>query len=140
MFGASAILVRVRVSAWRARRCERILEDVPRDESEPLKRALDAGELDELPPNIVPGWIGERGPDFRKTDSFDHGINAGVSQENDAPVMFLLLVIAFMVFFPAAYVLLWRSRRFSRRYRIIATVVMGVLVAAVGVGLLLYRG
>ncbi len=112
---------------------------MPREESEAVRRALDAGELNELPPNRVPGWIGEKGPDLRKTESYEHGLNAGVSQELDTPVMFLLLVVAFVVFFPAAYVLLWRSRAFSRRYRIVATVVMSVLVLAVGVGLTLHR-
>jgi hypothetical protein len=105
----------------------------PRQEPEELRRALDAGAMRELPPNQVPGWVGERGPDMRKIDDFDKpGLNSGISQEVDGPVVFLAVVIALVVFFPAAYVILWRSRAFSRRYKIIATVVISVVLAAAG--------
>lgn len=107
---------------------------MPREEPEKLRRALDAGAMRELPPNHVPGWIGERGPDMRKSDDFDKpSLNSGISQELDGPVLFLGMVIALVVFFPAAYVILWRSRAFSLRYKIIATAVMSVLVVAGGV-------
>jgi NADH:ubiquinone oxidoreductase subunit 3 (subunit A) len=111
---------------------------VPRHETEDLKRELDRGELPELPPNRVPGWVGEHGPDLRKEETYEYGDNAGISQDIDAPVMFLLMVAAFVVFFPAAYVILWRSRRFSRRYKVIASVVMSVLLAAAAVAVVVY--
>jgi hypothetical protein len=107
---------------------------VASQESEELERALDRGAMRELPPNHVPGWIGERGPDMRKVDDFSTpGLNAGISQEVDAPVVFLTVVIALVVFFPAAYVILWRSRAFSRRYKIVASVVISALVMVAAV-------
>jgi hypothetical protein len=105
----------------------------PRQDPDELKRALDEGALRELPPNQVQGWIGERGPDMRKVDEIGKpGMNSGISQEVDAPVVFLGVLVAMVVFFPAAYVILWRSRALSRRYKVIASVVMTVVLAVAG--------
>lgn len=112
---------------------------LPSQEPEDLKRALDEGAMRELPPNQVQGWIGERGPDLRKVDEIGKpGLNSGLSQEVDAPVVFLGVLVAMVVFFPAAYVILWRSRALSRRYKVVATVVISVVVAAAAVWI--YRG
>lgn len=114
---------------------------VPGTEPDELKRALDDGALPELPPNQVQGWIGERGPDMRKVDEIGKpGMNSGISQEVDAPVVFLAIVVAMVVFFPAAYVLLWRSRAMSRRYKVVATVVMTLVLAAAGYLIVRARG
>jgi hypothetical protein len=120
-----------------ARPLEEDAMNVPREESDKLRRALDAGAMRELPPNHVPGWIGERGPDMRKADDFETPtLNAGISQEVDGPVVFLGMVVALVVFFPAAFLILWRSRAFSRRYKVVATVVMSVIVVAAAAALL----
>ncbi len=114
---------------------------MPRQESEELERALDKGSGGELPPNVPPGLLGERGLNIQKTDPDSHGMNAGLTQELDGPVMWLVVVLAYLVFFPAAYWILWRSRVIPRRSKIAGTVLMTVgLVALALWWLLAQRG
>lgn len=91
--------------------------------------------LDELPPNVPPGWLGEMNPDLRKVDGDGpHGLNAGMIQEWTAQTTMLIVVLVCFFFFPAAYVILWRSRKVSRDQKIGLSVVM-----AAGIVLVAYR-
>ena len=98
-----------------------------------LDAALEKGELAELPPNQPKGILGEKGFDLYKVDEFEPDLNSGISQENDLPVVWLGVILAYLLFFPLAYWLLWRSPLFTRRAKTIASIVgaVGVLVAAV---------
>ena len=95
-----------------------------------LDRALDSG-MTELPPNQVKGLLGEKGPDLRKVDEFTPDLNSGISQEVDLPVVWVGILLAYLLLFPLAYVLLWRSKHISRRGKIISSVVGAVGVVAV---------
>lgn len=101
---------------------------------EQLDRELSKGELDELPPNQVKGLLGEKNPKLKVIDSFEPDLNAGVSQEMDLPVVWMAIVLAYLVFFPVAYVLLWRTKYITHRNKIIVSV-----VGAVGIAYVLYR-
>ena len=101
---------------------------------EELDRALSKGELDELPPNQVKGLLGEKNPKLKVIDSFEPDLNAGVSQEMDLPVVWMGIVLAYLIFFPLAYVLLWRTKYITRRNKIIWSV-----VGAIGVAYVLFR-
>ena len=108
--------------------------DLPtRHESPELKAALDAGEMPELPPNVPPGLLGEAGPDLRKVDPDSHGLNAGLSQEMDGPVVLMAIVISYAVFFPLAFYILWRTQTLPKRTKIMLSAVMGtgVVVATI---------
>jgi len=101
-----------------------------------LDRALDGG-LPELPPNQVRGILGERGGiHLRKEEDFTPDLNAGISQEVDLPVVWMGIILAYVLFFPLAFVLLWRSKHISQRAKVIASVVFSVGVLAVAVMLM----
>jgi hypothetical protein len=100
-------------------------------ESPELKEALDRGSGRELPPNRPPGLLGEPGLNLRKTDPTSHGLNAGLTQENDEQMTFLWVVLAYIVFFPLAYVILWRSCKITKRSKVWTTAAMTVGVVAV---------
>ncbi len=106
----------------------------PLTREEELDRALSKGELEELPPNQVKGLLGEKNPKLRVTDTFEPDLNAGVSQEVDLPVIWMGIVLAYLIFFPLAYVLLWRTKYITHRDKVIVSV-----VGAVGIGYVLYR-
>jgi len=107
------------------------------ERNEELDAALDAGELAELPPNRPKGILGETGLDLYKVDDFEPDLNAGISQENDVPVMWLAVILAYLLFFPLAYWLLWRSPLFSRRAKALTSLVGAVGIVGVGVLLVL---
>lgn len=98
-----------------------------------LDRAL-AGGLDELPPNQVKGLLGETNPQLKVVDDFTPDLSAGVSQEMDLPVVWMGIVLAYLVFFPVAYYILWRTKYISGRDK----VVVGA-VGAVGIAYVAYR-
>jgi len=102
---------------------------------EELEAALKKGELPELPPNQPKGILGEKGFDLYKVDEFEPDLNAGVSQENDVPVVWLAVILAYLIFFPLAYWLLWRSTLFTRRAKVITSVVGAVGIVAVALAL-----
>ena len=96
-----------------------------------LEEALDQGGIDELPPNVPPGFLGETPPDFRKVDGDEpHGLNAGITDEWTWETTMLWVLLAYIIFFPAAFIILWRSRWVSRKQKVWVSVAM-----AVGVGL-----
>lgn len=103
-----------------------------RSREEELERALDSGGAT-LPPNKVRGILGETAADLRKAEDFAPDLNSGISQENDWPVVWLLIILAYLVFFPVAYVILWRTRYVSRRTKIAVSIVGAVGVVAVAV-------
>ena len=98
-----------------------------------LDRALSGG-MAELPPNQVKGLLGEKNPKLKVVDDFTPDLNAGVSQEMDLPVVWMGIVLAYMVFFPVAYYVLWRTGLITRRAKIMVSV-----VGAVGIGYVAYR-
>ena len=114
----------------------------PNDASRPptreqeLDRALDSG-VTELPPNHVRGILGVSSPDLREPESFDPDLNAGVSQENDLPVLWMAIVLAYLLAFPVAYVVLWRSKLISWRAKIVISIVGAVGVAYIALRLVL---
>lgn len=107
----------------------------PTESDEKLEDILSRGSRDELPPNRPKGLLGEKGLDLYATDTFEPDLNAGISQENDVPVVWLGIVLAFLVFFPLAYWLLWRSSLFTRRAKIITSIVgtCGVVAIATAI-------
>ena len=113
---------------WRPRS----LEELTPEERAEYDSQLDSG-VTEMPPNQIKGLLSEKGPDLRKPDDFAPDLNAGLSQEDDAPVQSLLLLLAYLLFFPLAFLLLWRARQYSTRYKIIVSTVMavGVIVVAI---------
>ena len=109
--------------------------DRPRSQTrqDELDRALDSG-VTQLPPNRVRGLLGETSPDLREPESFEPDLNAGVSQENDLPVLWMAIVLAYLLAFPLADVVLWRSRMISRRAKIAVSA-----VGALGIGYVALR-
>ena len=93
--------------------------------------------MDELPPNQVKGLLGERGIDLRREENFAPDLNSGISQEVDLPVAWMGIVLAYVLFFPLAFLLLWRSRYISTRAKIATSVVGVVGITAVALKLLL---
>lgn len=109
----------------------------PLTREEELERALSC-DVRELPPNQPRGILGERNPNIRVAEDFTPDLNAGISQEIDLPVVWMAVVLAFLtiLFSPVGYVILWRSKRISRRAKIVWSAIATVwLVAA-----LLYIG
>jgi hypothetical protein len=102
------------------------------EESPELAAALDDGEVPDLPPNVPPGLLGDQGLNLRKVDPDRHGLNSGLSQEMDGPVVLLLVVATYAIFFPLAFYILWRTPTLPRHTKITLSAVMavGVLLAA----------
>ncbi len=108
-------------------------DELTPEERAQFERAMDSG-ITELPPSQPKGMLGEKGIDVRKVEDFTPDLNAGILQENDPNVMWLVIVLSYFLFFPAAYVLLWRSKYISVRAKWIASG-----VGAVGIVLVLLR-
>ena len=96
---------------------------------EQLERAL-ASPLTRLPENRPRGLLGEAGVDIRKVDDFAPDLNAGISQEIDTPVVWVAVIVGFLVFFVPGFVILWRSKRFPVRTKIVTSLVMVVVAVA----------
>lgn len=89
--------------------------------------------LDELPPNIPPGFLGEMGLNLRDTDhDGPHGLNAGIIQEWTWEMTFMVVLLTYLLFFPLSFVILWRSRRIPHHQKIIFSVgmVLGIVLVA----------
>ena len=90
----------------------------------------------ELPPNRVPGILGEPGLNVMKVDTFEpDGMNAGLTQEPTFETRFLAILIAYLLFFPVAFVMVWVSKRMSLRAKVISTVLMTVGVVLVAIAI-----
>ena len=59
-----------------------------------------------------------------------------MSQENDAPVVWLAVIVAYLLFFPLAFWILWRTTVFTRRAKVVTTIVGCLGVAAVALWIL----
>jgi hypothetical protein len=94
-----------------------------------IDRAL--GEGSELPLNRPAGLLGEHGIDWRKADGSGPSIFGGVTQEMDVRTVWLGMIVAYLVFFPLAYVILWREPRFSRRTKVVYSIAFAAGVALV---------
>ncbi len=106
-----------------------------KDRQRELDAALDEGELAQLPPNQPKGLLGEKGLNLYKVDDFEPDLNAGVSQDNDAPVVWLAVIVAYLLFFPLAFWILWRTPLFSRRAKVLTTVAGCLGLVAVSIWL-----
>lgn len=102
-------------------------DELTPEERAELDRALDSG-VTELRPAHPKGLLGEKGMDVRKVDEVDGGIDGGVLQENDPGVRALWIVLAFLIFFPVGYVMLWRADFLSRRTKVITSWVVAVII------------
>jgi hypothetical protein len=95
-------------------------------ESPELKRALDRGEVEELPDNVAPGILGEGSIDLHKTDSYRYPDRSGLSLEETAPVRWMLIVILYLLVItgPVAVWLLWRDRAWKTWQKVLITALM----------------
>ena len=108
-------------------------EEMSPEERERLERLLDSG-ITELPDNQLKGFLGEKAPDMRKIEEFAPDLNAGILQENDMGVVWLVIVLAYLLVFtiPVAYVVLWRSKGIPRKTKWIASAIgaAGIVLVA----------
>jgi len=90
-----------------------------------LDRELDRGALEELPPPIPPGFMGERAPDMRKEESFAPSLSAGLIQESTWETRWLTIGLLYVLIItaPAAAWLLWREPRRPLATKLIATAI-----------------
>jgi hypothetical protein len=112
-------------------------ETRPEEARSSLDKALDRGELETLPPNIPPGFMGEVAPDMRTVDDFESdGVNAGLIQESTWETKWLWVVLLYVMVItaPIAFWMLWREPGRTYRAKVIAT---GLMVAGY-VALLVY--
>jgi hypothetical protein len=100
-----------------------------------LERALES-PMTELPENQPKGLLGEPGLNVGKIDDFEPDLNAGISQENDMPVVWMAVMLGYLCFFVPGFVILWMSKRIPKRTKIVASIVM--VAGAVAFGYLLY--
>ena len=102
------------------------------DKKRELEEALDRGAAEELPRNVPPGILGERVSDIdlRKVDSGGpYGTNAGLLDEWSVQTTLIVVALTYVFFFPAAYVILWRSRKVTERFKIELSIVMTIGIA-----------
>lgn len=103
----------------------------PRDPDE----GFDDG-LDELPPNVPPGMLGEPMPNLRAVDGDgSHGLNAGIIDEWTWETTFLFIVGAYVLFFPLAFYVLWRTKKIPRFQKLVFSALMLAGIVAVVNGL-----
>jgi hypothetical protein len=88
-----------------------------------IDRALDQGALQELPPNIPPGFMGEVAPNMNKPDDFHPSLNAGVIQESTWETNWLTILLCYLLIVgsPVAVWMLWREPRRSLTVKVVAT-------------------
>jgi len=82
-----------------------------------------------LPPNQPRGILGERNPELRVEEDFTPDLNEGVSREMGWPVERLLILLAFLVFFPLGYWLVWRSKNATFEWKVTVTIATAVFIA-----------
>ena len=96
---------------------------------ERLDKALES-PMAELPENKPRGLLGETGVDIRKVDDFAPDLNAGISQEIDTPVVWVAVLVGYLFFFVPGLVILWLSKRFPTRTKVVTSIVMVVVAIA----------
>jgi hypothetical protein len=89
-----------------------------------LNKELDKGGLSELPPNVPPGWLGERGLNFQKVDDYHPTGSAGIVQERTPATELLLIALLAALFFtsPVAVWLVWRNAKYSLVFKVIMSI------------------
>ncbi|MBA4371155.1 MAG: hypothetical protein C0418_06235 [Coriobacteriaceae bacterium] len=89
--------------------------------------------LDELPENVPPGFLGETPVDLRRTETYEHGMNAGITQEesNATRALWVVLLLAAVVTQPLAWWLLWRTRRVRTWVKAVVTLLGLVWAGAI---------
>lgn len=93
-------------------------------------------ERPELPPNIPPGFLGEKAPDMLKSDDeSSHGLNAGIIQEWTWETTMIVVLLTYIFVFPLAFVVLWRSKKVPRSHKIVMSVLMAAGIVFVAVRL-----
>ena len=90
---------------------------------EQIERAL-RSTVTRLPENKPKGWLGEVNPDMRKPDDLTPDLNAGLSQENDMPVIWMSILLGYLIFFVPGFVILWLSKRVPIKTKVVASIVM----------------
>ena len=95
--------------------------------------------MTELPENQPRGILGDRGLNLTKVDELEPDLNAGLSQENDMPVIWLAIVLGYMFFVVPGLVILWVSKKIPIRTKVVASIVMVAGVIAL-VWVLYFRG
>lgn len=106
------------------------------DREVPMDKDPFGDGMDELPPNVPPGFLGEHGIDLRKVDGDGpYGLNAGVIQEWTWETTIIVVGIAYFLFFPVAYFVLWRSNKVPKRQKVVITALMtiGIVLFAISV-------
>jgi len=107
-------------------------EEMSPEERAKLEQLLDSG-ITELPDNQVKGFLGEKAPDMRQVEEFEPDLNAGILQENDMGVIWLVIILMYLLVFtiPVAYALLWLSKGIPRKTKLIASAVGAAGIALV---------
>ena len=110
-------------------------DELTPEERAQFDRALDSG-VTELPPNHPKGLLGEKGIDVRKVEDYTPDLNAGLLQENDPGIVWLVVVLAYLlvITIPIAYVVLWRSKYIPIKTKWIASA-----IGAAGIALVVLR-
>ena len=103
---------------------------MPADPDE-LERALDRGSGTPLPPNRPQGLFGEEGLNLTRSDDWSPNGTAGLSQEGDGGVVLLAIILAYLLFFPLAYWILWRTPALRGWRKSVLAVLMTVGLVAV---------
>lgn len=94
--------------------------------------------LDELPPNVPLGMLGEYGVNLRKPEDYQpRGTSAGMIQEWTRETTMMVVLIAYFLFFPLAYVILWRTTKIERHHKLWLAAMMTAGLIYIGIRLIL---
>jgi len=99
-----------------------------------LDEALDKGAMGELPPNVPPGFLGERGLNLYKTDDFKPTLSAGVVQESSSATRQLTMILLYLLVItsPVAAWMLWKDPKRPLWVKATVTLVGLAIYAVVG--------
>jgi hypothetical protein len=91
--------------------------------SEELDRELDKGSVEELPPAVPGGFLGERAPDMRKVEEFRPSVTGGLVQESTPETRWMTIALLYLliVTVPVAAWLVWRDPRRSLGVKLVIT-------------------
>jgi CDGSH-type Zn-finger protein len=112
--------VRNRVTLCRCGASER---RPPVGRSDELDRELDKGSVEELPPAVPGGFLGERAPDMRKVEEFRPSVTGGLVQESTPETRWMTIALLYLliVTVPVAAWLVWRDPRRSLGVKLVIT-------------------